>query len=138
LGNFTYGTIGKNYKDLIYNDGKLSMNGRAIFNFSAMYIPKDVRNLLEVNKTSLEEIDKFIFHQASKFMVDTLAKRLKLKNEQTVFDIAEYGNTVSSSIPIILEKEMKKKSNKQIVLSGFGVGLSWASTLLIRKEEYKL
>ena len=91
--------------------------------------------MLKINNITVSEVDKFIFHQGSKFIVDTISKRLKLNKNQTVFDIFGYGNTVSSSIPIILEKEMKKESNKKIVLSGFGVGLSWASTLLKRTKK---
>lgn len=127
---FTFGTVGKDYKELICTDNTLFMNGRAVFNFTAKYVPGDIKSLLEKNGLNFNDIDKFIFHQGSKYIVDTIAKRLSLDINKVVYDAYDYGNTVSSSIPIILEKEIVKKGNKHMVLSGFGVGLSWASVVI--------
>lgn len=131
-GKFTFGTIGKNYQDLICRNNKLYMNGRAVFNFAAKQVPVDVRRVMEINKLKPEDIDRFVFHQGSLHIVNTLIKRLELPPQKVVFDAWDYGNTVSSSIPILLEKEIKKQSNKTILISGFGVGLSYASTILKR------
>jgi 3-oxoacyl-[acyl-carrier-protein] synthase-3 len=62
--------------------------------------------------------------------VDTIRKRLKISEEKVPFDMHEYGNTVSSSIPIILEKEIINEKNKRFLISGFGVGLSWGSAII--------
>jgi 3-oxoacyl-[acyl-carrier-protein] synthase-3 len=130
-GRFTFGTMGKEYRELILDEkGKLYMNGRAVYNFVAKTIPKDIHTLLEANQISAEEVDSFVFHQGSKKMIDTLAKRLALPPEKVVFDILDWGNTISSSIPIILEKEMRKPGMNRILISGFGVGLSWSGTIL--------
>lgn len=132
LKDILFGTDGSNYKELICENGKLYMNGRAVFTFTATMIPKHISQLLEKNNFADKDIDKYILHQGSKYIVDTIRKRLKADESKVVFDIYDYGNTVSSSIPIILEKELSKNSNR-IVISGFGVGLSWASAILERK-----
>ncbi len=134
-GKFTFGTIGKEYKELSCADNRLYMNGRAVFNFSAKYVPEDINSLLKENGLSFDDIDQFIFHQGSKYIVDTISKRLGLDSKRVVFDAYDYGNTVSSSIPIILEKEMAKRENNYMVLSGFGVGLSWASVVVKKFQE---
>lgn len=131
-GKFTFGTIGKEWNNLVCENNVLSMNGRGIFNFAAKYIPVDFKNLCEKNNIEPEMIDKFIFHQGSKYIVDTLTRRLRIEESKVIYDIMEYGNTVSSSIPIILEKFLDDKSTKSILISGFGVGLSWSSNILYR------
>lgn len=127
--DFSFGTNGSSYKELICED-KLYMNGRAVFNFTATTIPKHIQKLLSKNELIDENIDKYVLHQGSRYIVDTIRKRLKVKESKVPFDMYEYGNTVSSSIPIILEKEINKNENKIMLLSGFGVGLSWASAII--------
>jgi 3-oxoacyl-[acyl-carrier-protein] synthase-3 len=135
IGNFTFGTIGKESSNLTCTNNVLSMNGRGIFNFAAKYVPADIKTLLEKSNLNIEDIDKFIFHQGSKYIVDTLIKRTGIDVKKVIFDIADYGNTVSSSIPIILEKILHDSNNKYIFISGFGVGLSWSSNVLINNSN---
>ncbi|AFJ43283.1 ketoacyl-ACP synthase III [Francisella orientalis] len=135
LKDVLFGTDGSNYKELICDNGKLYMNGRAVFTFTATMIPKHISQLLEKNSYTDKDIDKYILHQGSKYIVDTIGKRLKVDESKIVFDMSDYGNTVSSSIPIILEKELDRSSNR-FVISGFGVGLSWASAILERVGKY--
>jgi len=127
--DFSFGTNGSSYKELLCED-KLYMNGRAVFNFTATTIPKHIKALLEKNSLEDNDIDKYVLHQGSKYIVDTIRKRLKIDESKVPFDIYEYGNTLSSSIPIILEKEMKSDTLKRFVISGFGVGLSWGSAII--------
>jgi 3-oxoacyl-[acyl-carrier-protein] synthase III len=127
--DFSFGTNGSSYKELICED-KLYMNGRAVFNFTATTIPKHIQELLKKNELNDNNIDKYVLHQGSKYIVDTIRKRLKVDEDKVPFDMYEYGNTVSSSIPIILEKEIKNIENNIIIICGFGVGLSWASSIL--------
>ena len=110
------------------------MNGRGIFNFAAKYIPVDIKNLLSKSNLNIQDIDKFIFHQGSKYIIDTLIKRTGIDDGKVIFDIEDYGNTVSSSIPIILERILHDHNNKYIFISGFGVGLSWSSNILINNK----
>ena len=81
----------------------------------------------------MDDIDIVIFHQANKFMLDTLQKKLKIPDKKMHRSYQEYGNTVSSTIPIGLKIEMdrKKTSEEKVgLLLGFGVGLSWAGTII--------
>jgi 3-oxoacyl-[acyl-carrier-protein] synthase-3 len=130
LEDVTFGTLGKRHRDIMCSGGTLTMNGRGIFDFAAKYIPGDIRSLLARNGLGIEQVDRFVFHQGSKFIIDTLAKRLILDRQKVAYDIYEYGNTVSSSIPIILEKEIDGPRSNTVVISGFGVGLSWSSGIL--------
>lgn len=134
--DFSFGTDGTAYKELLCED-KLYMNGRAVFNFTATTIPKHIKSLMLKHTFEDVDIDKYVLHQGSKYIVDTIRKRLKVHEDKVPFDMYNYGNTISSSIPIVLEKELEKKENKRILISGFGVGLSWASAILekmIKKE----
>jgi 3-oxoacyl-[acyl-carrier-protein] synthase-3 len=127
--DFSFGTNGSAYQELLCKD-KLYMNGRAVFSFTATMVPKHISSLLEKNSLNDDDIDKYILHQGSKYIVDTIRKRLKVDIAKVPFDMYEYGNTISSSIPIILEKEIHKNENKKMLLSGFGIGLSWASAII--------
>jgi 3-oxoacyl-[acyl-carrier-protein] synthase-3 len=123
---------GKLHRELICNNSLLYMNGRSIFDFAARYIPKDMALLLEKNEMSVDSIDLFLFHQGSKYIIDTLVKRLKIPAEKAPFLAVEYGNTVSSTIPIMLFDYLENQQYSNIVISGFGVGLSWSSCVLKR------
>ena len=131
LGKFTFGTIGVERDSLVCHE-KLYMNGRGIYNFAAKKVPEDVKKLLELNELQLEDIDRFVFHQGSKYILDSLGKRLGLEEDKVANDIVDYGNTVSSSIPIILAKELRNEAFKTVLICGFGVGLSWSSNVLFR------
>jgi len=131
---FTFGTNGRGYDSLILrNQDYLFMDGRGIFEFVATIVPEDLKRCLEINGLKMDDIDYFVFHQASSFMVDTLSKKLGLSNDKRIIKcIDHFGNTVSSSIPIAITTMLdeSKHKNQKILISGFGVGLSWASTIL--------
>ena len=134
-GKFTFGTQGKDFEFLISRNNRLTMNGREIFNFAARTLPEDIKTVLKLNGLTLDDIDKFLLHQASKYIIDFLIKRIGLPKEKTPYVIGNYGNTVSSSIPIILEKYLDDKGTRKVLISGFGVGLSWSTGVLIRLEK---
>jgi len=126
---FDFGSRGSGYKGLMNKD-KLYMNGRAVFSFTATVVPPSIRKLLDKYGISKESIDCWYFHQGSKYIVDTITQRLELDENKVVFDMYEYGNTVSSSIPLLLSNDIESfQTGQKIVLSGFGVGLSWASAV---------
>jgi len=119
--------------DSVRTDNYLYMNGLEIFNFTIDVVPKTVYDVLKKNKLSIGEIDYFVFHQANKFIINYLRKKLKIPEDKFLIDLKETGNTVSSSIPIGLKKLQDKgavgKGSKVLVCS-FGVGYSWAATLI--------
>ncbi len=131
---FRFASRGKEAGVLHNRRESLYMNGRAIFNFSAVEVPLQVQGLLEKEGLGLDEIDLFIFHQGSKYIIDRLRKRMSLPEEKVPLLMSECGNTISSSIPLVLEKYASRNDIEKVVLCGFGVGLSWASGLLTRKN----
>jgi 3-oxoacyl-[acyl-carrier-protein] synthase-3 len=130
MKRFTFGTRGKDFEHLICRDNKLRMNGREIFNFAARTIPNEIKKVIKINKLLMSDIDKFLFHQGSKYITDFLIKRIGLQKDKAPFVIEDYGNTVSSSIPIMLQDVLTDKSIRRVLICGFGVGLSWASGIL--------
>lgn len=133
-GPFRFATRGKDGAALENRGGTLVMNGRAVFNFSATEVPPQVSALLADAGLKPDEVDLFLFHQGSRFIVDQLAKRLDLPAAKVPVNLAGQGNTVSSSLPLLLQHYLGEARLRRIVLSGFGVGLSWASCLLTRAE----
>lgn len=120
----------KSYEDnLQRSDEHLFMDGMQVFNFSISQIPKIIEDALLQMYWKKEETDQFVLHQANEFMVNYLAKRLKLKSEQVPLSVKEYGNTGPSSIPLTLcDQFYEKKTNlEKVILCGFGVGLSWGT-----------
>lgn len=110
----------------------LFMDGAEIFNFSITEEPRSVTDLLEYAGLESDAVDYFIFHQANRYILTNIAKRLKLDVAKVPMQTVErYGNQSSASIPSAicgeLAEELKSNSSKKLLLSGFGVGLSWAS-----------
>lgn len=131
--SFLFGTQGDLQGALVCREGVLSMDGREVFNFAVTTVPKHVEDLLTKTGLSKNEVDCYIFHQGSRYIVETLSKRLGLDKAKVRMDIESTGNTVSSSIPVLLQRELSDSTVKTILLCGFGVGLSWASCVLNRK-----
>ncbi|MBS7842108.1 ketoacyl-ACP synthase III [Pseudomonas fluorescens] len=123
------------YKDDSGNartDANLYMNGSAIFEFSMTRIPQMFATLFD-EEFKIEDVDLFAFHQANKFMLDSLRRRIKLPEEKFISEFEHCGNTVSSSIPIALKVSMEKgilTAGKTVVGIGFGVGYSWAGCVI--------
>jgi 3-oxoacyl-[acyl-carrier-protein] synthase-3 len=92
-----------------------------------------VENILLMNNESLESIDFCIFHQANKFMLEYLRKKLKVDTDKFYVNMLETGNTVSATIPIALKdclESGKVKSGHKVLLVGFGVGYFWGATII--------
>ncbi len=158
IGPFVFGTDGRGAKQLIVPAGgmrraidedaaveredeqgnwrserNLYMNGPEIFNFTLRTVPAVLDELLAKSGRALEEIDYFIPHQANKFMLERLQRRLRIPPEKFHIDLEGTGNTVSSTIPIALESARLRgriKAGDLVALVGFGVGYSWAATLV--------
>ena len=154
IQNFSLGTDGKGSNNLIiktqglrhpekindifFDEEKnpvssdhLFMNGSEIFNFTLEAVPILVDDTLKKNNLVQEQIDLFVFHQANKHMMNFLRKKIRIDENKFYYYLEKVGNTVSSTIPIALKearKEDKLKGN--VLLAGFGVGYSWAGTIL--------
>lgn len=109
--------------------GKLAMLGSNVFKFSMTVVPDQIRRYLERESLRADEIDVFLFHQGSRFIVENLAKKLRLPMDKVPFEAAQIGNTVSSSLPLLLKPRLESRP-AHILMSGFGVGLSWATMVL--------
>ena len=144
LHNFAYGTDGSGYKNAIINNfgsrywrnpkkggDSLSLDGPGIYDFALKRIPTAINEYLRKNNILLNEIDYFIFHQANEYIIRNLQLKLKIQNKKILMNMLNIGNTVSSSIPIVLHKNSDKiPSKKNILLVGFGGGLSWGMCLI--------
>ncbi|MBB3185971.1 3-oxoacyl-ACP synthase III family protein [Microbacter margulisiae] len=111
----------------------LYMDGTEIFNFTLDVVPNLIQNTLVANHLKQEQIDQFIFHQANKYMLSYLRKKLQIPEDKFYYFLESVGNTVSSTIPIALKEAMHDstiQSNHNVLLAGFGVGYSWGGTIL--------
>ena len=109
--------------------GKLTMLGSNVFKFSMTVVPEQIDRYLRRESLSRDDIDVFLFHQGSRFIVENLAKKMGLPPAKVPFEAAQIGNTVSSSLPLMLQSRLQTRPAR-ILMSGFGVGLSWATMVL--------
>ena len=154
IGDFVLGTDGAGYEQLIVRTGAartpqalndiqfdennnplssdhLFMNGPDIFTFTIERVPTMVRDLLEKSGLNKEDINLFVPHQANLYILEFLRKKMKIEKDKYYINLANFGNTVSSTIPIALYEALKEnKLHGNILLAGFGVGLSWGATVI--------
>lgn len=156
IGNFIFGTDGSGAKKLMVHfsgarepmslkwlekyknaggmeHGKMEMDGAEIFIFALKIVPQMVTELLKKSGLSANDIDLFVLHQANGYLLEVLRKKMKIPNEKFFVYLENVGNTVSASIPIALKeaiKEGKAKKGDKILLAGFGIGFSWAGTII--------
>ena len=158
IGPFVFGTDGSGWGNLIVEAGgfrkpkdeytaiekidsygnvrtaeNLYMDGSEVMAFSLREVPRAAELLLEKANVSKEDVDYFVLHQANKFMLEALRKKLKIPPEKLPILMADSGNTVSSTIPLALIKMQdnnKLHGGARLMLIGFGVGYSWAACFL--------
>lgn len=107
----------------------LFMDGMAIFNFAITKVHKNINTLLEAMQWEKESVGLFALHQANVFMVNYVRKKLKARPEVTPTNVTNYGNTGPATIPLLFS-DLCSNGNydlSRVVMSGFGVGLSWGS-----------
>lgn len=117
----------------IRSQDNLFMDGTEVFNFTIRVVPQSVKNILGKQNLELDDIDLFVFHQANKFMLDFLRKKIRIPEEKFYVNMQDIGNTVSATIPIALkraEEEERLHKGDRVLITGFGVGFSWGSTIL--------
>ena len=150
IGPFVFGTDGSGYEKLIVREGGarepnnivdsyglLEMHGADVFLFTLSSVPACINMLLDKSNLKIEDIDLFVFHQASKIVLENLIQTMSLDKDKVFINLKYVGNTVSASIPIALkdaETQGRLKNGDTIMLVGFGVGLSWGATLVTWTE----
>ena len=154
IGPFVYGTDGRGAENLIVRKGafravadaseatdeavdsgppRLFMDGPEIFVFTLTTVPQLVETILTRTGLSLDEIDRFVFHQANGHMLEHLRSKLDIPPEKFVVEMSDCGNTVSSTIPIALKRATESgqiQPGQRLLLVGFGVGYSWGATVV--------
>ena len=114
-------------------DDYLYMNGSAIFNFTLDAVPAMMKEILAKNNMEKEEVDYYVFHQANKFMLNTIRKVCVLPKDKFFINLEKTGNTVSSTVMIGLKHCLDAGTiheGMKVMVTGFGVGLSWGGTIL--------
>tara|TARA_B100001029_G_C15030067_1_gene436325 strand:+ start:153 stop:1061 length:909 start_codon:yes stop_codon:yes gene_type:complete len=120
---FTDGTGENNL--ILKKNKKLFMHGANVFTFTAQQVPHATNLLLKKTNLKINDVSLFIYHQASKTVLDFVKNRLSIPKNKFLYDITDHGNTVSSTIPIsLIRSKHKIKKNKPILVMGFGVGYS--------------
>lgn len=156
IGEFCLGTDGGGARNLIVQTGRARcpqptgqtaedaeghqrhddyfyMDGSAVFNFTLEVVPTLMQNVHQKNGLQQGEVDYYVFHQANKFMLDTIRKVCLLPKDRFYINLEETGNTVSSTILIGLKDSLERgmiQPGMNVMVAGFGVGLSWGGTLL--------
>lgn len=117
----------------VWHEDYLYMNGGAIFNFTLDAVPAMMKDILQKNGIEQDQIDYYVFHQANKFMLNTIRKVCGLPKDKFHVNLSETGNTVSSTVLIGLKDCLDTQAIKaggKVLVTGFGVGLSWGGTVL--------
>jgi 3-oxoacyl-[acyl-carrier-protein] synthase-3 len=126
-------TVQRDEQGCLRSQDHLFMDGQAVFAFTLNRVPAAIAALLQKAGLTRDAVDWYVFHQANKFMLENLAKCSRTPLDKMVFHLAEIGNTVSSSIPLALEAYVESgriRPGQQLLLAGFGVGLTWAACLV--------
>ena len=148
ISSFVFGSDGLGGQNLIVRGGgardrdfptgssnpHLYMDVPKVFMFSMSAVPRVVGKLLEAGDTRLEDVDLFVFHQASAIVLENIGRQLNLPKKKLYSNLVNVGNTVSSSIPIALTEASREgilQPGQTVLICGFGVGYSWAGALLM-------
>ncbi len=115
-----------NYSESI-NNNSLHMDGNKLFNFSLNAVTNLINELMKENRLTNKNLDYILLHQASNIINNNIINKLKIEDNKFLKNYNKFGNTVSSTIPILINENFKKLKNKKILLCGFGVGLSVSS-----------
>lgn len=154
IGEFVLGSDGSGFDRLIHKTGAmrhyqhfndyhedengtplssdhLFMDGKAIFDFTSDIVPPMIDETLKKNNLTSNDVDLYVFHQANKYMINYLRKLMEIDKDKFYVFMESVGNTVSSTIPIALcEAQKEGRLHGDVVLAGFGVGLSYGATIL--------
>ncbi len=120
-----------------YEDGSIRsleqviMNGSDVFSFAITELPKDIKRLLQFAGKTIDDVDKYAFHQANNFMTNYIAKKSKANPDKILHSIQKYGNTAGTSIPLCLvENRDLIKENESFLMNAIGAGFTYGTVLL--------
>ncbi len=132
----------ESFEYIMCNDGILrnrlqaNMEGDSIFSFAVNTAPKEINSLLAKLEISKDDVDYFLIHQANEMINKFIQKRLKVGNEKCIYNITEFGNTSSTSIPLMITSKLRDSiGGKRIVCSAFGTGLAWGTIILTTPKD---
>jgi 3-oxoacyl-[acyl-carrier-protein] synthase-3 len=142
-GFFCLRTDGQGYGDLIIRGGGfrdrdpidprdryLHMDGAGVFNFTIKAVPPLIRDVLEFAKFAPEDIDSYCFHQSNRFIMNYLAKKCSIQPAKMPIVLEQFGNCGGVSVPLVLTRSLSSpRAPGQIMLVGYGVGLSWGAAI---------
>jgi len=116
----------------IRSDEQGYMRGGDVFTFVIREIPRDIKKTLEYAGIDKDQIDYYVFHQANNYINSYIAKKMKLDTTKIPHTIEKFGNTSSVSVPITIVSELKDQltDRRTVLMSAFGVGMSWATGIL--------
>ncbi|AEL07093.1 ketoacyl-ACP synthase III [Xanthomonas campestris pv. raphani] len=123
----------ENEKDRWHQATDLQLDGTAVLSFSTQRVPPAVEKLIAYAGVSKDDIDYFVFHQANKMINETIRKKLGLAVEKVPSTLRDFGNTSGASLPVTMTARINKEleaGRKRVLLSGFGIGLSWGTCLI--------
>jgi 3-oxoacyl-[acyl-carrier-protein] synthase-3 len=116
----------------IRSKNQVYMDGLEVFNFTLKVVPKSINEILSYAGKEKSQIDYFIFHQANRFMIDFFVKKLKIDTQKVPISLDTFGNVSSPTIPLTITSRLHGllNDNTQLLLSGFGAGLSWGAAIV--------
>ena len=158
IWHFNLQSDGSGYQDIMINDGgyrnpfsaaslmpneyspgisrnelQMKLDGINVFNFALREVAPNIQELLNHIGREPSSIDFFVLHQGNKLMLDCIRKKIKESESKFPYSLYDFGNTSSASIPITIVTQLRDRlveKETSLLLSGFGVGLSWGSVLL--------
>ncbi|HWB64303.1 MAG TPA: ketoacyl-ACP synthase III [Chitinophagales bacterium] len=120
-------------KGIRRNNLQMKLDGVKIFNFALREIALNINTLFDEKQVDRALVDYYVFHQANLLMLESVRKKLKVETEKVPYSLYDYGNTSSATIPVTMVTKLREQlmySKRHLLLSGFGVGLSWGSAYI--------
>ena len=133
---FKFFSDGDNYNNLCQqhsnytssiNNNSLYMNGNKLFDFSLNIVTNLISEIMRNNKIKKNDLDYILLHQGSRIINENIINKLGINKKKFLTNYSKFGNTTSSTIPLLISQNLKTLKNKKILLCGFGVGLSAAA-----------
>ena len=126
--------------DVLYTPGVnaeapsyIHMEGQSVFRFAVETVPRCISQVLEQAGLGVEDVDRYVFHQANQRIIDLAVRKLRLPPEKCTGNIAHTGNTSAASVPLLLDELVSTgalRPGQRALCVGFGAGLTWGGALL--------